>query len=108
MIPGVSRSGATILGAVGLGVERRTAAEFSFFLALPTMLGATVLELAKNRDDMGIVGFDLIAIGFAVSFIVALAVIKLFLAIVTRRGFSPFAWYRIIAGTAALVWLGMR
>ncbi len=108
MIPGVSRSGATILGALSLGVERRTAAEFSFFLALPTMAGATVLELYKNRNEMGPIGFDLIGIGFVVSFVVALVVIKAFLAIVTRRGFSPFAWYRIVAGIAALVWLGMR
>jgi undecaprenyl-diphosphatase len=108
MVPGVSRSGATILGALSLGVERRTAAEFSFFLALPTMLGATVLELYKNRQDMGPIGFDLIGIGFVVSFVVALVVIKAFLAIVTRRGFSPFAWYRIVVGIAALLWLGMR
>ncbi|RST30094.1 undecaprenyl-diphosphate phosphatase [Sphingomonas ginkgonis] len=108
MIPGVSRSGATILGAVSLGVERRTAAEFSFFLALPTMLGATVLELYKNRHDMGPIGLDLIGIGFVVSFIVATVVIKAFLAIVTKRGFGPFAWYRIVAGIAALAWLGIR
>jgi undecaprenyl-diphosphatase len=108
MVPGVSRSGATILGALGLGVDRRTAAEFSFFLALPTMLGATVLEVYKNRDDMGPIGFDLIGVGFVVSFLVALVVIKAFLAIITRRGFAPFAWYRIAAGAAALIWLAMR
>ena len=108
MIPGVSRSGATILGALSLGVERRTAAEFSFFLALPTMLGATVLELVKNRHDMGTIGFDLIGVGFVVSFLVALVVIKAFVAIISRRGFAPFAWYRIAAGIAALVWLSMR
>jgi undecaprenyl-diphosphatase len=108
MVPGVSRSGATILGALSLGVERRTAAEFSFFLALPTMLGATVLELYKNRQDMGPIGFDLIGIGFVVSFLVALVVIKAFVAIVARKGFSPFAWYRIVVGIAALLWLGMR
>ncbi len=105
MVPGVSRSGATILGALSLGVERRTAAEFSFFLALPTMLGATVLELAKNRHNLGPIGLDKIGLGFVVSFLVALVVIKAFLAIVTRRGFGPFAWYRILAGAAALTWL---
>ena len=105
MIPGVSRSGATILGALSLGVERRTAAEFSFFLALPTMMGATVLELYANRDDLGPIGLDMIALGFVVSFIVAVIVIKAFLGIVTKRGFSPFAWYRIVAGSAALIWL---
>ena len=108
MIPGVSRSGATILGGLALGVERRTAAEFSFFLAVPTMLGATTLELGKNYDDLGAVGFDDIAVGFAVSFVVAIVVIKWFIGIVSRRGFAPFAWYRIVAGGAALIWLGMR
>ena len=107
MIPGVSRSGATILGALSLGVERRTAAEFSFFLALPTMAGATALELFKNRHDLGPIGLDMIGVGFVVSFIVAVVVIKAFMAIVTKRGFGPFAWYRIVAGSAALVWLSM-
>jgi undecaprenyl-diphosphatase len=108
MIPGVSRSGATILGALALGVERRTAAEFSFFLAIPTMLGASALELLKNRDAIasgGGVGLGAIAIGAAVSFIVALLVVKWFVGIVTKHGFVPFAWYRVAAGSAALVWL---
>ena len=105
MIPGVSRSGATILGALCLKVERRTAAEFSFFLALPTMAGATVLELFKNRHDFGPIGLPMIGLGMLVSFVVALVVIKAFLAIVTKRGFGPFAWYRILAGSAALAWL---
>ncbi|HEY0412114.1 MAG TPA: undecaprenyl-diphosphate phosphatase [Allosphingosinicella sp.] len=107
MIPGVSRSGATILGARALGVQRRTAAEFSFFLAIPTMLGATTLELAKNRADLG-VGLGAIALGFAVSFVVALVVIRWFIGIVSRRGFAPFAWYRIAAGAVALAWLLAR
>ena len=105
MIPGVSRSGATILGALTLGVERRTAAEFSFFLALPTMAGATALELFKNRHDLGPIGLPMIGLGALVSFLVALVVIKAFIAIVTKRGFSPFGWYRILAGGAALAWL---
>lgn len=108
MIPGVSRSGATILGGLSLGIERRTAAEFSFFLAVPTMIGATTLELTKNYDDLGAVGFDDIAIGFVVSFLVAIVVIRWFIGIVSRRGFAPFGWYRIVAGGAALVWLAMR
>jgi undecaprenyl-diphosphatase len=108
MIPGVSRSGATILGAVSLGVERRTAAEFSFFLAIPTMVGATALELFKNRHDLGSVGPGGIAIGFVASFVVALLVIRWFVGIVSRRGFSPFGWYRIAAGGAALAWLLAR
>ncbi|MEA3028858.1 MAG: undecaprenyl-diphosphatase [Sphingomonadales bacterium] len=108
MIPGVSRSGATILGGLSLGVERRTAAEFSFFLAIPTMLGATTLELYKNHDKLGAAGLSGIALGFAVSFVVALVVIRWFIAIVSRRGFAPFGWYRIVIGAAALIWLAMR
>jgi undecaprenyl-diphosphatase len=105
MIPGVSRSGATILGALSMGVERRTAAEFSFFLAIPTMLGASSLELFKHRNDLGSVGMGDIALGFVVSFLVAIVVIRWFIGIVSRRGFAPFAYYRIAAGAAALVWL---
>jgi undecaprenyl-diphosphatase len=108
MIPGVSRSGATILGAMAMGVDRKTAAEFSFFLALPTLTGATVLQLYKHRDALTADDFGAIAIGFAVSFIVALVVVKAFLKIVTRYGFAPFAWYRILAGAIALAWLANR
>ncbi len=108
MIPGVSRSGATIMGALSFGVERRTAAEFSFFLAIPTMLGATTLELYKNRDALDAHQFNEIAIGFVVAFIVAIIVIKAFVGIISRYGFAPFAWYRIIAGSAALIWLTVR
>jgi undecaprenyl-diphosphatase len=108
MVPGVSRSGATILGGLSLGVERRTAAEFSFFLAVPTMIGATTLELARNSANLGEAGAAGIAIGFSVSFVVALFVIKWFIGIVSRRGFAPFAWYRIVVGAAALLWLGLR
>lgn len=110
MIPGVSRSGASILGALALGVERKTAAEFSFFLAIPTMVGATTLELWKNHDQLAAsaVGWDTIGVGFAVSFIVALVVIRWFVGIVSRHGFAPFAWYRIGAGAIALVWLLAR
>lgn len=105
MIPGVSRSGATIMGAMALGIDRKTAAEFSFFLALPTLSGATALQLYKHRDTITADSLGLIAIGFVVSFIVALIVVKGFLTVVTRFGFAPFAWYRIIAGSVALVWL---
>lgn len=109
MIPGISRSGATIMGALAMGIERRTAAEFSFFLAVPTMMGATTLELWDNRHalagGLGPVGWNEIAIGFVVSFIVALVVIKAFVAFVSRSGFAPFAWYRIVAGIAAVVLL---
>jgi undecaprenyl-diphosphatase len=108
MIPGVSRSGATIMGALSLGVERRTAAEFSFFLAVPTMLGSTTLEVFKHRHEItsgGSIGFGLIAVGFAVSFIVALVVVRAFVHYISRHGLAPFAWYRIIAGSLALAWL---
>jgi undecaprenyl-diphosphatase len=105
MVPGVSRSGATIMGAMALGIDRRTAADFSFFLALPTLTGATVLQLFKHRADISVGDVQLIAVGFIVSFVVALAVIKAFMAVVTRHGFAPFAWYRIVAGSAALVLL---
>ncbi|MBS0503522.1 MAG: undecaprenyl-diphosphate phosphatase [Proteobacteria bacterium] len=110
MIPGVSRSGATIMGALALGVERRTAAEFSFFLAVPTMLGATTLEVAKNHEALtsGSVDWGLIGVGFVVSFLVALVVIRWFVGLISRRGFAPFAWYRIVAGSIALVWLLAR
>ncbi|HMO75973.1 MAG TPA: undecaprenyl-diphosphate phosphatase [Sphingopyxis sp.] len=108
MIPGVSRSGATIMGAMAMGVDRKTAAEFSFFLALPTLTGATVLQLVKHRDAVSANDLGLIAVGAFVSFIVAWAVIKAFLAVVTRYGFAPFAWYRIVVGGAALVWLALR
>jgi undecaprenyl-diphosphatase len=112
MIPGVSRSGATILGGLSLGVERRTAAEFSFFLAIPTMFGATTLELVKHHDTLMAgasgVGFGTVAVGFIVSFVVAIVVVKAFVHYISRHGFAPFAWYRIAVGAAALVWLTMR
>jgi undecaprenyl-diphosphatase len=108
MVPGVSRSGATILGALSLGVERRTAAEFSFFLAIPTMSGATVLELVSKRHELAAansVGFGLIAVGFVVAFLVALVVVRWFIGLVGRTGFTPFGWYRIVIGGLALVLL---
>ena len=112
MIPGVSRSGATIMGGLSLGVERRTAAEFSFFLAIPTMVGATTLELVKHHDTLlagaSGVGFAAVAVGFVASFLVAIVIVRGFVAYISRHGFAPFAWYRIIAGAAALVWLTIR
>jgi undecaprenyl-diphosphatase len=108
MVPGVSRSGATILGAMSFGVDRKTAAEFSFFLAMPTLSGATVYYLAKHADRIPDGMYGNILIGSAVSFIVALVVVRAFVGFVTRYGFAPFGWYRIVAGTAALVWLYLR
>ena len=108
MIPGVSRSGATILGAMAMGVDRKTAAEFSFFLAVPTLSGATALQLYKHGGAMqpGMGGW--ILLGSLVSFVVAVVVVKAFVSIIQRYGFAPFAWYRIVAGAVALVWLAAR
>ena len=108
MIPGVSRSGATIMGALLMGVERKTAAEFSFFLAVPTMMGATAYSLWKDRAILTFDDLNAIAIGLVVAFLVALVVVKAFVKIVGRFGFAPFAWYRIIIGAGALIWLASR
>ncbi len=105
MVPGVSRSGATIIGGLLLGLERRTAAEFSFFLSIPTMAGAFAYDAFKNRADMSFDDAGLIAVGFVAAFIAALLVVKPFLTIVSRVGFAPFAFYRIALGTFVLVLL---
>ncbi len=105
LVPGVSRSGATILGSLLMGVDRRTAAEFTFFLAIPTMAGATVYDLYKN---WGVMSFDagaLIAIGFVTAFIAAALVVKTLVDFVGRYGFAPFGWYRIALGSGMLAFL---
>jgi len=107
MLPGISRSGATIMGALSLGLDRKTAAEFSFFLAVPTMIAASAFQLFSHRHDLGVIGLDLIGIGTLISFVVALVVVKAFVAIISKTGFTPFAVYRIIAGVVALVWMHM-
>jgi undecaprenyl-diphosphatase len=108
LLPGVSRSGATILGAELLGVERKAAAEFTFYLAVPTMLGASVFELYK--EGAGLTRHDdlLIAVGFAVSFVVAYAVVKTFIAFIGRYGLKPFGWYRILSGLALFAFIATR
>lgn len=108
MVPGVSRSGATIMGAMAMGVDRKTAAEFSFFLAMPTLGGATAYFFVRHHDTIRPDLYGYIGIGAFVSFIVALVVVKAFVGIVTRYGFGPFAWYRIIVGSAVLAWLSLR
>jgi len=108
MIPGVSRSGATIMFGLLAGLDRKTAAEYSFFLAVPTMAAATVYALWKGRDALALGDISAIGIGFTVAFLVALAVVKGFVALVGRFGFAPFAWYRIVVGSIALVWLLAR
>jgi undecaprenyl-diphosphatase len=112
MIPGTSRSGATILGALAMGVGRKTAAEFSFFLAIPTMLGAATVKIASEPEKLlaggGMIGWTEIAIGFVAAFLVAMVVIRAFVTYVSRFGFAPFAYYRIVVGGAAIIWLMMR
>ncbi|MBI3445214.1 MAG: undecaprenyl-diphosphate phosphatase [Magnetospirillum sp.] len=108
MVPGVSRAGATIMGSMLLGVERRAAAEFSFFLAIPTMCGASAYSLYKNWATLSFDGAGLIAIGFVAAFLSALVVVKGFIGFVGRHGFAPFAWYRIGFGGLMLVVLLSR
>ena len=108
MVPGVSRSGATIMGGLLMGLDRKTAAEFSFFLAVPTMAGATVFSLYKERELLNFDDLGLIAIGFTVAFLCALLVVKWLVGFVGRHGFAPFAWYRILLGSAAIIALVMR
>jgi undecaprenyl-diphosphatase len=109
LIPGVSRSGATIVGAMLMGVEKRVAAEFSFLLAIPVMAGAFTVDAWKNRHDLANTGhIGLVAVGFAVSFVVAFAVIRAMLAIITRRGYAPFGWLRILIGGVGLALLMTR
>jgi undecaprenyl-diphosphatase len=107
MIPGVSRSGASIVAAMLLGADKRAAAEFSFFLAIPTMVGAFAYDFYKSRADMTTDHLGIIAIGFVVSFVVALVVVKTFLSYVTRHGFKLFAWWRVVVGTLGLVALAL-
>lgn len=108
MIPGVSRSGATIMGALLLGVGRQAATEFSFFLAIPTMLAATVYDLWSNIGRLNGGDFSLIAVGFLSAFLAALVVVRTLVAFVSRNGFTPFAYYRIIVGTLMIVLLLSR
>lgn len=102
MIPGVSRSGATIVGAMLFGASKRAAAEFSFFLAMPTMVGAFSYDLYKNHSLLAFDDVAAIGIGFVVAFLTALFVVRGFLGFVTRHGFTPFAWWRIIVGCFGL------
>ena len=108
MIPGTSRSGATIITALLIGVERRAAAEFSFVLAIPTMTAATAYSLYKARDDLAMDGLAQIGVGFVAAFVVALLVVKVVLAVIGRIGFAPFGWYRILLGGGMLAWLLLR
>jgi undecaprenyl-diphosphatase len=103
MVPGVSRSGATIVGALLLGADKRSAAEFSFFLSMPTMAGAFAFDLYKNRGELGLHDAALIGAGFVAAFLAATLVIRTLLDFVSRRGYAPFGWWRIGVGSAALL-----
>ena len=103
MVPGVSRAGATIMGALMLGVSRPAAAEFSFFLAIPTMFGAAAYDLYKSRAELSFDNGAVIAVGFLVAFFAALLVVRWLVDFVGRHGFGVFAWYRIVLGTIALI-----
>ena len=103
MIPGTSRSGATIAGALLMGTDKRSAAEFSFFLAMPTMVGAFTLDLLKNWQYLKQDDLMLIAVGFAAAFVSGLFVVRSLLDFVSRRGFAPFAIWRIVIGALGLV-----
>lgn len=105
MIPGTSRSAATIIGAMVLGASRYAAAEFSFFLAIPTMVGATLLKIVKNLGSFTGYQWLLIWIGFALSFIVAYVVIKKFMAYISKHDFKPFGYYRIALGAVMLIYM---
>ena len=107
LVPGVSRSGATIVGGLSLGLSRRAAAEFSFFLSLPTMAGAVAFDLWDNRDLLGASDYGLIAVGFAAAFVSGLLVVRWLLDFVSRRGFAVFGWWRIAVGTLALLLLAL-
>ena len=102
MIPGVSRSGATIVGALSLGASKRAAAEFSFFLSMPTMAGAFAYDLYKNRDVLDSGALGEIAVGFAMAFVSAILVVRWLLNYVSRHGYALFGWWRIIVGGVAL------
>ncbi len=107
MIPGVSRSGASIVSAMLFGADKRSAAEFSFFLAIPTMVGAFAYDFYKNRAEMNTDHITIVAIGFVVSFITAIIVVRTFLNFVTRNGFAFFAWWRVTVGVLGLIALAL-
>ena len=103
MIPGVSRSGATIVGGLMLGASKRAAAEFSFFLSMPTMLGAFVYDLYKNRDVLTSAALGNVVVGFICAFIAAVIVVRWLLNYLSQHGYAFFAWWRIIVGSVALL-----
>lgn len=107
MIPGTSRSGATIVGSLLMGADKRSAAEFSFFLAMPTMTGAFAYDLFKNRDILSAADLPVIAAGFVMAFIAAVIVVRFLLDYVSRHGYALFGWWRIAVGGVGLIALLM-
>jgi undecaprenyl-diphosphatase len=103
MIPGTSRSGATIVGALLMGADKRSAAEFSFWLAMPTMAGAFAYDLFKNRDVLSAADLPIIGVGFVAAFIAALLVVRSLLGYVSRHGYALFAWWRLAVGSLGLI-----
>jgi undecaprenyl-diphosphatase len=102
LIPGTSRSGSTIVGALLMGTDKRSAAEFSFFLAMPTMAGAFAYDLYKNRDVLSAADLPVIGVGFVAAFVMAVIVVRYLLDYVSRHGFALFAWWRLIVGAVGL------
>ncbi|MGD9915301.1 MAG: undecaprenyl-diphosphate phosphatase [Rhizobiaceae bacterium] len=107
LVPGTSRSGATIVGSLLMGVEKRAAAEFSFFLAMPTMAGAFAYDLYKNADVLSAADLPIIGTGFIAAFVMAVIVVRGLLAYVSRRGFALFGWWRLLVGGAGLIALAI-
>ncbi len=105
LMPGTSRSGATIVGGMLMGVSKRAAAEFSFFLTMPVMFGATFVDLLKNWDLLDTSAIWLIAVGFATAFITAVIVVRAVLGYISQNGYALFGWWRIVVGVAALGYL---
>ncbi|PKL77156.1 MAG: UDP-diphosphatase [Candidatus Melainabacteria bacterium HGW-Melainabacteria-1] len=107
MIPGVSRAGATIIGAVYNGCDKKMATEFSFLLAIPTMLAATAYDMLKNAHAFTSQEYGYLAIGFVAAFVSAWLAVKVFIELVVRYGFAGFGWYRIVVGTLVLLAIGL-
>jgi undecaprenyl-diphosphatase len=103
MIPGTSRSGSTIVGGLLFGADKRSAAEFSFYLAMPTMAGAFAYDLFKNRDILSSSDLPIIAAGFIAAFIMAVIVVRYLLDYVSRHGYALFGWWRLVVGALGLV-----
>ena len=108
LIPGTSRSGSTIIGASILGCERPVAAEFSFFMAIPVMLGASLLKLVKFGFDFTSTELIVMAVGVVTAFVVSIAAIKFLMDYIRKRDFSVFGWYRIVLGIIVLIWFAVR